>query len=223
MADRSRERILSAIRRARGGDDAARQAAVEARLARPEPGPVPARTRVEPGARRALFVSMAEESGATVDRVAGSAAVPHAVARYLAGANLPARLSLAPDPELARLPWDAEPLLSVTAARDGREAGETALVEAFSGIAETGTLVLLSGPASPTSLNLLPDTHIVLLRESRLHGAYEEVWPRLRAAGMPRTVNFVTGPSRSADIEQTLLMGAHGPRRLHIILVDDAA
>ncbi|MEZ5579927.1 MAG: LUD domain-containing protein [Candidatus Competibacteraceae bacterium] len=73
--------------------------------------------------------------------------------------------------------------------------------------------MLLSGPHSPpTTLNFLPDTHIVVLRADRIVGAYEDAWDLLRARGlgMPRTVNFITGPSRSADIEQTVQMGAHG-------------
>jgi L-lactate dehydrogenase complex protein LldG len=99
------------------------------------------------------------------------------------------------------------------------------LQHAFAAIAETGTLMLPSAPQRPTTLNLLADTEIVLLRASRLVGAYEEAWDLLRAelGGMPRNVMLVTGPSRSADIEQTLELGAHGPRQLHVVLVDDAA
>ena len=93
---------------------------------------------------------------------------------------------------------------------------------AFAGIAETGTLALVSGPANPTTLNFLPDNHIVVLRKEDVVADYESVFAMLRTAygkgGAPRTLNFVTGPSRSADIEQTLLLGAHGPRRLHIVI-----
>ena len=85
--------------------------------------------------------------------------------------------------------------------------------------------MLCSGPAGPTTLNFLPETHVVVLRADQVVGPYEEAWDLLRsargAAGLPRTVNFVTGPSRTADIEQTIQMGAHGPRRLCILLVDD--
>jgi hypothetical protein len=95
--------------------------------------------------------------------------------------------------------------------------------ELAAAIAETGTLMLPSAPERPTTLNLLADTAIVVLRASNLVGAYEEAWDKLRAemGGMPRNVMLVTGPSRSADIEQTLELGAHGPRNLHVVLVED--
>ena len=80
-----------------------------------------------------------------------------------------------------------------------------------------------SGADNPTTLNFLPETHIVVLESGDLVGTYEEVWTRLREkfgeGEMPRTVNMITGPSRTADIEQTLELGAHGPRRLHVIIL----
>jgi L-lactate dehydrogenase complex protein LldG len=62
---------------------------------------------------------------------------------------------------------------------------------------------------------------MVVLLESRIVGPYEQAWDLLHSelGAMPRTVNFVTGPSRSGDIEQTLYMGAHGPLQVHILLV----
>jgi L-lactate dehydrogenase complex protein LldG len=128
---------------------------------------------------------------------------------------------MAPHPELQAIPWDSRPLLEI---RQGRaEATDAVSVQhAFAGIAETGTLMLPSSSQRPVTLNLLADTEVVLLRASAVVGAYEEGWDRLRTeiGGMPRNVMFVTGPSRSADIEQTLELGAHGPRRLHVVLVD---
>ncbi len=134
---------------------------------------------------------------------------------------------MAPDPWLGSLGWERQPLLAIRRGK-AEPSDEVGVTVAFSAIAETGTLMLLSGPETPTTLNLLPETHIVVLRESQIVGAYEEAWARLRlarggeggAVAMPRTVNFITGPSRSADIEQQLQMGAHGPRRLHIVLVE---
>jgi len=220
----AREGILKDVRAALGPrtGDARRAAAVEARIARHAPNLVPKRAQLDPAARLKLFVEMAEKAAATVARVPRLADVPAAVADFLAAQNLPARLRLASDPALEKLPWSERPLIKLE--RGPAQASDGAsLTPAFAGIAETGTLMLLSGPAHPTTLNFLPDNHLVVLREAQIVGPYEEAWDRLRAAaaakGWPRAVNLVTGPSRSADIEQQLYMGAHGPRRLHIILV----
>ena len=106
-------------------------------------------------------------------------------------------------------------------ASDGHD--HNAVSAAFAAVAETGTLALVSGPANPTTLNFLPDNHVVIVFADDLVGDYESVFAKLRAAygagAAPRTLNFITGPSRSADIEQTLLLGAHGPRRLHVVVV----
>jgi len=83
--------------------------------------------------------------------------------------------------------------------------------------------VLLSGPDNPTTLNFLPDHHLVIIDAKDVAGDYETVWDRLRkkfgAGKMPRAVNWITGPSRSGDIEQKTLLGAHGPRSLHVLIV----
>ncbi|MGD9869106.1 MAG: lactate utilization protein C, partial [Hyphomicrobiales bacterium] len=95
---------------------------------------------------------------------------------------------------------------------------------AAAGASETGTLILTSGPDNPTTLNFLPETHMVVVRSQDILGSYEDVWNRLRETFgegvMPRTVNMVSGPSRTADIEQTIVMGAHGPRRLLVLVAD---
>jgi len=218
----TRDVFLARLRRSLGGDGRDTGAA-ERRLAERPRGPIPARGQLATPARLDLFQNMAEEASATVVRLAAAADIPAEIARYLAQENLPAEIRLAPDPRLAALPWSDRPLLTVTAGiSEGHDA--VSVTAAMAGVAETGTLALVSGPDTPTTLNLLPDTHIVVLATGNVVGTYEEVWARLRArygAGvMPRTLNFITGPSRSADIEQKLQMGAHGPRRLHILLVD---
>jgi L-lactate dehydrogenase complex protein LldG len=147
--------------------------------------------------------------------------VPAAVAAYLRAHNLPATARMGDDNLLAGMPWDATQITLSRGASDGDD--PVGVSHAFAGVAETGTLVLTSGPDNPTTLNFLPETHIVVLAAKDVAGDYETVWDRLRAAAgkgqMPRTVNMVTGPSRSGDIEQTILLGAHGPRRLHIVVV----
>jgi len=225
----AREQILGAIRRAlgRGAADAVRRAAVADRLARHARNLVPDRAQgLDPAGQVTLFVQMAEEAQATVARVAGAADVPGAVADYLSQHNLPSRLIMTPDPALDDIPWHERPLLEIRRGR-AEDADQVGVTACFAGIAETGTLMLISGAHSPTRNNFLPDTHVVVMRRAQVIASYEDGWTRLRATmgekGMPRTVNFITGPSRTGDIEQRIELGAHGPRRLHIVLIDDGA
>ena len=221
----ARDQILGGIRArlSRGKLGAAQEQALQDRLDTHRRNLIPARAAsLDHAGQVDLFQSMAEEVDATVVRVAGAADVPGAVADYLSRLNLPARLVMTPDPKLDGIPWETRPLLEIRKGRaeDGDAAGITG---SFVAIAETGTLMLVSGPDTPTRNNFLPDTHVVVLRASDVVASYEDGWDRLRAAGaMPRTVNFITGPSRTGDIEQRLVLGAHGPRRLHIVLVEDA-
>ena len=131
------------------------------------------------------------------------------------------RLVMAIDDQLDRADWEAG-LLEV---RTGRAEAEDAvgLTTAFAGIAETGTLMLTSDADHPTTLAFLPETAVVVLAENRIARAYEDALHAFRAsnATLPRSINLVTGPSRSGDIEQTLQLGAHGPKRLLILLVDE--
>ncbi|MBO6518801.1 MAG: lactate utilization protein [Rhodospirillales bacterium] len=160
---------------------------------------------------------------ATVVRVATLEDVPDQVSAYLREHQLPAKIKIAPHESLKSLNWQAKTSLMVDEGRGAGDDGVSVSV-AYGGVAETGTLVMSSGPQSPTSLNFLPLDHIVVLQAADIAGDYETVWERIRnKAGpgkLPRTVNWITGPSRTADIEQTLLLGAHGPQRLHILIVD---
>jgi L-lactate dehydrogenase complex protein LldG len=221
----SREQILGAIRRGlrRGPLPPDQASMLRDRLDRHPRHPIPARSRLPHEQQVELFVRNVEKEFGTVARVADPPAVPEAVADYLAAQNLPGRLVMAPHAVLRAIPWSDRPLLEI---REGRaQATDAVSVQhGFAGIAETGTLMLPSAPDRPVTLNLLADTEIVVLHADSIVGAYEEAWDRLRATfgSMPRNVMLVTGPSRSADIEQTLELGAHGPRRLHVILVAGA-
>ena len=221
----ARSAILSGIRRALGRDVVADTSAVDARIAARARNLIPARTDGDDAHRLAVFRHYAEAVDASVDRVADMAAVPAAVSAYLVRENLAARVVMAPDATLDAAPWDDEALLEIRRGVPGRD-DAVSVTSAAAGVAETGTLMMLSGPEHPSTLNFLPETHIVVLPASRIVGAYEDAWQMAREEGerrgqLPRTVNFVTGPSRSADIQLTLLLGAHGPRRLHIVIVDD--
>ena len=211
----AREAILSGIRTSLKvyDNDPERRAAVAARLVAHQRGVIPVRAAVRAGEAMIAFVARLKAAGVTVAEAAHLSDIPKLAADYLRSQNLPARLRMGADPDLGSLTWDIEIATGRAEATD-----EVSISKALAGVAETGTLVLTSGPDNPTTLNFLPETHIVVVRGADVVGGYEDVWDRLRKAPMPRTVNWVSGPSRTADIEQTIVMGAHGPRRLHVIL-----
>jgi L-lactate dehydrogenase complex protein LldG len=226
MADSARDAMFGRIRRALGvsGDEADRREAVAMRLGAHARNLVPKRADIDADARVNLFRVEAEAVQSTVDEAGSLAEIPEIVADYLRLHNLPQRLRHGEDATLTGLPWSTRtPALQVDTG-PAQPADEVSLSCAFAGVAETGTLILTSGPDNPTTLNFLPETHIVVLPKRAVTGSYEDVWDSLRArfgeAEMPRTVNMITGPSRTGDIEQRIELGAHGPRRLHIILVD---
>jgi len=222
----TKEMMLAAIRRGlrRGPLPADQAAMLRGRLEAHPRHLIPARSRLPHPEQVNLFVRNLEKEFGSVTRVPDLDSIPEAVAVYLAAQNLPGSLVMAPHPDLRGIPWASRPMLTI---REGKAVATDAVSvqHAFAGIAETGTMMLPSAPERPVTLNLLADTEIAVLRASRIVGAFEEAWDLLRAelGGMPRNVMLVTGPSRSADIEQTLELGAHGPRRVHVVLVDDAA
>jgi L-lactate dehydrogenase complex protein LldG len=219
----SRAAVFASIRRSLAvtGDEATRRFEVETRLKQAPPGVVPKRGQGDASARLMTFKAEAERAQATVSEVREWADAPKEITRFLREGNCPATLRMGDDPRLAAMPWSETSLEILRGPSDGGDVN--AVSTAFAGIAETGTLALVSGPDNPTTLNFLPDNHIIVLPREALEADYESVFAKLRAAygkgGAPRTLNFITGPSRSADIEQTLLLGAHGPRRLHIVVV----
>lgn len=208
----SRSAILDQIRRqlGRGPLPPEAVAALDARR--------PAHTRIAVGDDLVpRFIARFECRSGSVARVAGLDEVPAAVAAYQARHGLPPRAAVARP--LAGLPWP-----------DGFShhpgpAGQSEILSVtpcLAGIAEVGSVVLPSGPDSPTSLNFVPDHHLVVLHSGQIVRHFEDVWPRVRAlpGGMPRALNIVAGPSRTGDVELTLQLGAHGPRSVHVILVE---
>ncbi len=160
---------------------------------------------------------------ATVVSVASEADVPGAVATYLRGANLPMRVRMGDDARLDGLPWSSQPALTCERGR-AQPGDEVGLSHAAAGIAETGTLMMMSGADNPVTLNYLPETHVVVVKARDIAGNYEAAFDQVRAklgrGGMPRTLNLISGPSRTGDIGGRLVMGAHGPRRMCVIIVE---
>jgi L-lactate dehydrogenase complex protein LldG len=197
-------------------------ATVENRVFHPAPNLIPARGQLDLEGRIGLFTQMARNVQAEVERLAHLADVPAAVTAFLRRHNLPQRIVAAPDPLLAQAGFARQPLLRVRHG-DPEESDLSGVTVAFAGIAETGTLMLCSSPQRPTLLAFLPENSLIVLPSASIHGAYEQAWQELRRTHgtPPRSVNFVTGPSRTGDIAQKLELGAHGPRRLAVLLVDD--
>lgn len=219
----AREMILGRVRaRIPRGPEGARREAVERRLAEHARNLIPARGQGDLAHRIRVFTEMMVAVGGTVEVVDDINEVPHHVAVYLRDGNLPARLRRGSDPVLAKLPWHRGGTLEVTEG-PAVDADRASITRAFAAIAESGTIVQVSGPDNPTTLSFLPEAHVVLLESSALFASYEEAWSKLRAlmgeGNMPRTVNMISGPSRTADIEQTIVRPAHGPKNMHVIIV----
>jgi len=211
----ARESILARIR-ARQGKPAA-QTAAEREAVRSHiqahPGSPRPRMEWDPVAR---FRERALGLASTVDEVETLDAVPTAVARYLKANSLPrAAVCWA---EFAALNWRAAGI--EIAVREARETDLVGITGAFCAIAETGTLMTMSGRDTPSTVSLLPETHIAVVTKSRIVRGMEEAWQLMReeVGRPPRAVTFISGPSRTADIEQTVTLGAHGPYRVHIVL-----
>jgi len=168
----------------------------------------------------ARFRAEGERMSSTLDEVASLEDVPAAVGRYLAACELPRQGVVWPT--LAALDWRGAGLDVV--ARGVTADDPVGITGCFCAIAETGTLMLCSGPETPAATSLLPETHIAVVPVSRIVAGMEEAWALLRTecgAVLPRAVNFVSGPSRTGDIEMTIVLGAHGPYRVHLLLVND--
>lgn len=210
----SRDEILLRVRAGVGKDDfAKRRLQAEAYMAAQKRGPQPmlGNELVE------RFQAKAEYLASTVEWVSALSDVPTAVARYLSAHQL--GLQAVATPDVADLHWAAAGL--EVDGRRARDADKVGISGCFCAIAETGTLLLLSGPDSPATVSLLPETHIALVPVSRMVATMEDAFALLRAelGKLPRALNFISGPSRTGDIEQTIVLGAHGPCRVHLIMV----
>lgn len=216
--------ILTKIRRSLQApdDDSVRTAAIESRIASHAAGLIPKRGDGDQAARTALFRKMMESASSSVVEIDSADEIPAAVAAYLKSNNLPAQVRHGDDPTLTGLDWSSQPMLEVGTG-PAIPTDPTSVSAAFCAVAESGTVFLNSGADNPTTLNFLPENHIVVLRAADIEGNFEACFTRLRAkfgdGAMPRVLNMISGPSRTGDIEQTILLGAHGPKRMHIIIV----
>lgn len=220
----ARDNVLDRVRKALGKRErmAAEFDAAEATMAAHRQGPRPALA----SDRILRFMQRARDMESSVERIDGRAAIPAAVARYLDGLSLPAgpagekaRAGVC-WPEFATLDW-AGAGLSIEA-RPTQGDDRLGISGVFCAIAETGTMVILAGPDAPSASALLPDTHVAVVPADRIVDGMEEAFDLIRRerGQLPRAVNMISGPSRTGDIEQTIVLGAHGPFRVHVLVVD---
>ncbi len=218
----ARDNVLGRVRKALGKTerDAAQVAAAEATIAAHLQGPRPARA----DDRILRFMQRARDMQSSVERIAEVAAVPGAVARYLDALSPPPAEAVARAgvcwPEFAALDWVGAGL--DIAARPTQGDDRIGITGVFCAIAETGTMVLLAGADAPTASALLVDTHVAVVPAKRIVDGMEDAfaWIRRERAALPRAINLISGPSRTGDIEQTIVLGAHGPVRVLVLIVD---
>ena len=215
----SRDNILGRIRKALGREgtepSAAETAEIRAAIARRTVGPQPA--IAHPAQPLAHFRAECDRLGTTHAEAPSRAHVPAEVRRYLDANALEPRVLIWH--EFADLDWAAAGIAVDDRVAHGGD--RTALTGCFCAIAETGTLLLLSSPATPKATALVPETHICVVSRARMVLNMEEAFALMRGevGEPPRATWFISGPSRTADIEQTLVIGAHGPYRVHVIVV----
>lgn len=220
-----RDVILQSLRSKQHFDDETnkqRYKRAKDRLMRAQRGILPKRSKGDIEQRTQCFIEQAEASFAELMQIDNKDQIEGAIISYLKAQNLPLSLRHGKHAFFQGIAWsDHGELQRLNGASKGQDI--VGLSIADFGIAESGSLALTSGKDNPTTLNFLPDHHIVILQKQNIVSHYEDVWQNYRKkygyANLPRAVNFITGPSRSADIEQTLLLGAHGPRKLFIILL----
>jgi L-lactate dehydrogenase complex protein LldG len=219
----ARDAILGRVRAALGktSSDPAAVAAARSYIGAHRQGPRP---RMDADLRT-RFLQRATDMESTVESIADRHDIPAAVARYISALNLPPALAMQKSqrgvcwPEFADLDWAGVGL--AIEARPTRGDDRLGITGAFCAIAETGTLVVLSGADSPTATTLLPDTHMAVVPADRIVAGMEEAFALIRDErhAVPRAINLISGPSRTGDIEQTIVLGAHGPYRVHILVV----
>jgi L-lactate dehydrogenase complex protein LldG len=219
----ARDNVFGRVRKALGKRerDIAGLAAAEAVIAGHAQGPRPGLA----GDRVERFMQRARDMESTVERIADRVAIPTAVARYLDGLQLPPALAAQKShagvcwPEFAALDWTGAGLAIEARPTTGDD--RLGITGAFCAIAETGTMVILTGADAPTATALLPDTHVAVVSAERIVDGMEDAFALIRRERgvLPRAVNLISGPSRTGDIEQTIVLGAHGPFRVHILVV----
>ncbi len=194
---------------------------IEKRFLKHARNTIPARGKKSQAGLIELFTAMLTAVQGTVAQVESSEQVPGAIADYLRQNNLEFKVCLDEEVERLGLPWTVNPEIEIESWQPKRSIS-VGITACFGAVAETGSLVVCSSRNHSITMNFLSETNIVILNATDLVGVYEDIWDRLRSASglvMPRDLTLISGPSCTGDIEMILEFGAHGPKRLHVILV----
>ncbi|WP_439102197.1 LutC/YkgG family protein [Congregibacter sp.] len=163
-------------------------------------------------------------NGATSATVDTRSAAVQEISRFITQKHGQRRIVTGHDPRLAALPWRDGGLLPRF---DSAQSGDTVSVSyAYCAVAESGSLALLLDRNNPGLNNLLVEDHIILVERKDIHERLESIWTERSLqtpATRPRGLMMISGPSSTADIAMQLVLGAHGPRALHVIIVGDSA
>jgi len=168
----------------------------------------------------ARFHAAATAKGMTLVDVQGPQMLPASVAESLSAACISHRAIRLNDAALADLPWSEAGFSICRGAATPEDA--LAFSRALAAVAETGTLMLASGVENPTTLAFLPETHLVAIDRTSILGTFEDATALLRqtyGTTLRRTINFISGASRTGDIGGRIVHGAHGPRHLFVFII----
>lgn len=225
----AREKLLKNLRQKLNVDvgDKTRLLSVQQRIAHQQRNTVPARSELDEANLLDLFETYITRAQASVVRLASVNEVPAALADFVRQHQQDAGLSAAKtglilNDEIAALDLDfaAQPMFELQQWQ-AKTSISVSVSSCYGAVAETGSLIITSSERNALSQNFLSDIHVVVLKADKLVPAYEDIWDKLRSEGtLPRDVTYVSGPSCTGDIEMIMEYGAHGPRKLHVMIVD---
>jgi L-lactate dehydrogenase complex protein LldG len=180
------------------------------------------------GADPEMFATRLEEAGGVVRRATPND-WPHQVAEQaeewgVRQAVATAEARLQPAVEALRAEGREVTVAGPPDLRDRAAAAQLGLTGARWALTSTGTVVLVTAPEAPRLVSLLPRAHLAVVWQEELIPDLAELARRIRGLGpIPSGVTLVTGPSRTADIEQTVVVGVHGPERMGVVLVSPSS
>jgi L-lactate dehydrogenase complex protein LldG len=212
----AREKMLAAIRVKIGHLPERHRDHVALRLQTHARHIIPERVNISSTELISLFQKQAESVGTRVFHIASAEIETQLKILFAERQIHKVKIS---DSDITRdINWKSLDVEAITGAATTEDT--VAVTNCLCAVAETGTLVFAASKETPTSLNVLPEIHVVILHEDNIVASYEDAWDKIRLLpSVPRCVNLITGPSRTGDIEQKILMGAHGPRELWIFLI----